>query len=290
VYENPEGIGIYIRGLNKKKQGTPKAAAKKAKDHGVSFVAIMACWQDEKNGKPRQLNSNGKDPALIQQYADAFLDAGIQPWLWGFPAAGREEQYIDRFAHVTEVCDNTIAGWIHDPELFYKWKRKSKAKADKTMRGQPEYTGKIVEPKGSPAYIKAGAHKLVRLSIDGINESMGLAITSYGMAPGHKNFPWNAFGGVGFGSPQLYSVGPKDIDRGIRAWRNHGWNTIIPSVPAFGKNSGAKMHDHLSNFVDGEENINGFIFWSWRQLQRDEWRVLARWSDWLCRGACALPK
>lgn len=278
----PNGIGIYLRGLSQKKHGTPKQAAKKAKDNGVSFVAIMSIWQDKHNGKDRTLYSNGRDASIIAKYADAFANAGIEVWLWGFPAAGREEQYINRLVDVSTVCDDNIDGWIHDPELPYKWKSSRRSKS-LGMRRQPEYTGKIVAPEGSPVHRKNGAERLVNLSLDALDKSMGLGITSYGMAPGHRNFPWKEFGGVGFGSPQLYSVGPKDIDRGIRAWRDHGWRTIIPSVPAFGKNSGAHMHDHLSNFVDGDEDINGFLFWSWRQIRRDEWRILARWADWFDR-------
>jgi len=158
------------------------------------------------------------------------------------------------------------------------------------MRGQPEFTGKVEEPKGSPAFVKKSATNLVNLTLDILDESMGYGITSYGMAKGHPNFPWKEFGGCGLGSPQLYSVGPKDVDRGIRMWRDYGWTHIIPSVPAFGKNSGDRMHSHLSNFVDGEENIAGFLIWSYRQLQRAEWKVVARWSEWLRRGACCLPK
>jgi hypothetical protein len=288
----PKGIGLYIRGLSRKKHGTPKAAAKKAADNGVSFVAIMAAWQDVHKGKERFLHSNGRKATIIREYAEAFVKKGIRVWIWGFPRAGGEEQYIDRLLHVSEVCDDElIYGWIHDPELFYKWKVKRRTSMIWNMRGQPEYTGRAAPPEGSRAQRIRGAKKLIELTEDAFSSAfiMSYGITSYGMAQYHRNFPWGVFGGRGFGSPQLYSVGPKQIDMGIMRWRELGWNHIIPSVPLFGKNSGARLHDHLSNFVDGEEGISGLLFWSWRQASRDEWRVLARWADWLRRGACTLP-
>jgi len=287
----PTGIGLYIRGLSRKKQGTPKQAAKKAADNGVSFVAIMAAWQDVHRGKERFLNSNGKTGTIIAEYAQAFADRDIQVWIWGFPRAGGEQQYIERLNHVTGACGGTVFGWIHDPELFYKWKGRLRKNLPPGMRRQVEYTGETTAPVGSPRQRKKGAVELIRMTEQTIRETSltSYGITSYGMAQYHKSFPWDEFGGRGFGSPQLYSVGPEQIDAGIRAWQTHGWSHIVPSVPLFGKNSGAKMHDHLSNFVDGEEDISGLLFWSWRQASREEWRILARWADWLTRGACTLP-
>lgn len=281
----PYGIGLYIRGLSQEKHGTPAQAAKKAKDNGVSFVAIMTMWQDRHNGKDRELHSNGRDGKLIAKYAEAFRKQGIKVLLWGFPRGGFEDSYVDRFVHVTGVCGGTINGWLHDPEVFYKWK--GKAPTSLSVRGQPEYIKGVI-PGGHKAARISQAEKLMKLTIDAMHEGLSIGITSYGMAMGHPNFPWGIFGGYGWGSPQLYSPGPKDIDRGIAKWRELGWDCIVPSVPTFGKNSGANLHDHLSNFVDGEEDIDGFIFWSWRQTSRDEWRVLARWADWLKANLCQL--
>ena len=229
--ETPKGIGLYIRGLQQKTHGTPKQAAKLARDNGVSFVAILAAWQDVHKGKERFLKSNGRDGSLIKKYAEAFTAAGIQVWLWGFPRGGGEEAFVERFVQVTEACGPVVRGWLWDPELFYKWSRNPDAAAPVSMRGQPEFSASAGKPAGSAATRKAQARKLVELTLDAMNESLGLGITSYGMARFHRNFPWDVFGGVGFGSPQLYSVGPKQIDKGIQQWRGHGWQTSVPSVP-----------------------------------------------------------
>jgi hypothetical protein len=95
-------VGVYIRGLSVNRQGTPKAAAKKAKDHGVSFVPILAIWQNKDN----TLFSNGRGADLIIKYAEAFKAAGIDPWIWGYPWAGKHTEYVDRMSAVTEKCSN----------------------------------------------------------------------------------------------------------------------------------------------------------------------------------------
>jgi hypothetical protein len=254
-----KGTGIYLRGLSEGSYGTPKQAAKKAKDNGISFVAILAAWQYP----DKTIMSNGRDPSLIQKYADAFFTAGIDVWLWGYPWAGREHEYVDRLAQVSESC-KVIQGWLHDPELGYKWTVSEKQKILKC------------------------ATELKRLTQCYALDPIEIGVTSYGMPKGQPNFPWSVFGSWGFGSPQLYTVGPADVDRGIVQWREKGWKTILPSVPLYGVNSGAKLHDFLSSFVDGEEFIDGFIFWSWPQASDDEWRVMARWADWLQRGACTI--
>lgn len=283
----PTGIGLYIRGLSKSKHGTPAQAAKKAADNGVSFVAIMTAWQDVHKGKQRFLHSNGRDGLTIAKYTAAFNARGIAVWLWGFPRGGGELQYVDRFSHVTRVCRDKgapIAGWLWDPELFYKWSRSAPVHAAAGVRGQPEFSASAGKPFGGASTRRVQAANLMSLTFDAMDEGLGLGITSYGMAKYHSNFPWDVFGGMGWGSPQLYSVGPKDVDRGITMWRNHGWEHIVPSVPTFGKKNGAAaLHDHLSNFVDGTEDIKGFIFWSWRQTSPDEWRILARWAEYFDR-------
>lgn len=254
----PSGVGIYLRGLGHKSQGTPEQAAKKAADHGVSFVALMAIWQTAK----RTLWSNGRDPALLVRYAEAFRTAGIDVGLWGYPAAGKVDEYLDRLTAVTEACGRgVISWWLHDPELEFKWSPTT----------------------GPRAFVEAQA---VRLREGAAGSGLRQGVTSFAAIDGHPTLPWRELGGFGFGSPQLYTVGPAEVDHGIARWRKAGWESIVPSVPLYGRNSGAKLHDYLSCFVDGDEEIDGLIFWSWRQGTADEWRVIERWSRWLARGMC----
>lgn len=277
-----DGIGVYLRGLNKSKHGTPKQAALKAWNNRISFVAIMAMWQEQKNGKDIQLYSNGKSGELIARYAEAFAERGITVLLWGFPRGGWERPFVQRFVDVTEVCHGTVNGWLIDPEVFFKWK--GAASKDLTMRKQPEYS-KVAKSSGQKQTRIDQAYALVGLMLDAMNESLVVGTTSYGMAMAHPNFPWQAFGGFGFGSPQLYSVGKEDVKRGVNKWSELGWQRIIPSVPAFGKNSGENMNEHLFKFTQfGKLFVDGFIFWSWRQLDSKEWKIVRTWSDWIHNG------
>jgi hypothetical protein len=282
------GIGIYMRGLGSKWHRSPAKAAKRAADHGVSFVAIMGCWQEWRKGKYRNV---GQDSAKVARYADAFDAKGIRVWLWGYPWGGNEVQFTETMFETGK--DSLIAGWVLDPELGYKWKGRQRGV---TMRGQPEAI-RGAKPGGTKDERTAQAARLRGRTLDMLRSEQGLCVTSYGMAKYHPTFPWKEFSVVGIGSPQLYSVNAKQVDQGIAQWRALGWENIVPSVPAYGRNDGIHMHAHLSNFVDGNENIDGFIFWSWRQLSSrkgsagsgmSEWDVLARWSDWLKRGACVL--
>ena len=238
---DPTGVGVYLRELST--VGTPKAVAKRARDNGVRFVALLACWQDGAGHKAR----NRK---LLPAFAEELARVGVLPWIWGYPHAGLEERFVER---MREAAAAPVAGWILDPEVSYKKK-------------------------------PAAAQKLVDLTTDALTERLGLGVTSYGLAKAHPTFPWKTFGGRGWGSPQLYDVAPAQIDRGIAEWRAHGWEHVVPSVPSFGPKSGAKLHDFLSHFVDGKEDVAGFVVWSWTQTSSDEWRVLARWADWFERG------
>jgi len=239
---DPTGIGLYLRQLDARTHGTPKAAARRARDNGVSFVALLACWQDGKGHRARNVKR-------LPAYAEEFATAGVTPWIWGFPKAGLEDLFVERMQGASAA---PVAGWILDPEASYKRKPKQ-------------------------------ARRLVDLTLDSLSERLRLGVTSYGLAKAHPTFPWKTFGGHGWGSPQLYTVGPAHIDQGLAQWRAHGWAHLIPSVPSFGPRSGARLHDYLSNFVDGDEHVAGFVVWSWMQTKSDEWRVLARWAEWFDR-------
>jgi len=274
--QNPTGVGIYLRATGP--MPPPKQAAKTAKDAGVSFVAFYVVQQDVSKGKPRTTMITSVED--VKRYGDAFATAGINPWLWGYPWAGREDEFVDKMKAATT---GNVVGWILDPELGYKWKGSG------TRAGQKEADPDAPPPTGSKAAMQAAVATLMDKSLGALADKHGLGVTSYGMADYHKNFPWaefvasENFEAAGWGSPQLYDVSPDQIDQGIASWRALGWTHLVPSVPAFGTKSGAKLHDFLSSFVDGSEAISGFIVWSWPQISPDEWRVFRRWADWFER-------
>lgn len=276
----PTGVGVYLRATGP--MPPPRQAAKIAKDAGVSFVAFFVVQQDISKGRPRTTTITSVED--VRRYGDAFATVGINPWLWGYPWAGREAEFVERMEAATT---GNVVGWILDPELGYKWKGSGTRARSGVWRagghpGQKEADPNAPPPTGSQAAMQKAASLLMSYSLDALTEKHGLGVTSYGMADYHRNFPWPEFQ-AGWGSPQLYEVEPAQVDQGIASWRTLGWNHIVPSVPAFGSKSGANLHDFLSTFVDGSEGIAGFIVWSWPQISPDEWRVFRRWSDWFAR-------
>ncbi|RLI86129.1 MAG: hypothetical protein DRP01_04855 [Archaeoglobales archaeon] len=291
----PTGVGIYLRSISQKRHGTPEEAAKRAKDHGISFVAIMACWQDIQEGKFRQINANKKHDTL-QRYSEAFLKEGIEPWVWGYPWAGHEEAYLDAMFDAW-VPDVTV-GTINDPELGSKWTSRVRNSRRNTMRGQPEA---IVGVSAS------GNQKLRRRQADDImtgilqrspnKERIGYMTTSYGVARYHKNFPWKEYLQFGAFSPQLYDEELQEIDRALDEWLAH-WRKatgmsdedacIVPSVAAYGEKAQLQMRKYLSSFLLSKHPIQGVIVWSWRQLDAREWNELARFAGDIEEGATRL--
>lgn len=292
------GVGQYIRGLSERTHGTPKQAAKKAKDHGLSFVAIMSVWQDYQKGKFRHLKGNLRGDKLTR-YAEAFKAQGIDVGLWFYPWGGHEERLL---SDLHAVCGAAPIDFIlDDGELGHKWKtsRRRHKNDTGTMRGgQSEaFSG------GKATGTKFQRVKQVTDLWDGLADivSQGasplLGATAYGVAGYHPTFPWTTkLERADFLSPQLYTASAKQVDLGINQWRRRAliapWSDadipVIPSIATFGKKSGRAMNEHLESFVDGEEDIDGFISWSWRQTSRQEWRDLAKWAERIDRGIMRL--
>jgi hypothetical protein len=193
----------------------------------------MACWQYDQTHRHRPFNQD-----KLEKYGEAFRDQGIDVWVWGYPHAGMEEAFVDTMRRSADLAG--ASGILIDPELSYK------------------------EEAGA-------ARKLVELTIDSLDESLGLGVTSYGIPAYHPTFPWSSFAGYGWGSPQLYTATPHEIRKGLGEWKGAGWEHIVPSVPAFGRRQTSEFRQYINRFV----GVPGIIFWSWRQLQSNEWRVIA---------------
>jgi len=79
----PIGVGIYLRALSPRTDGGPKLAARKARDHGLRFAVLLACWQDTSGHRAR-------NRSRLPAYAEAFAHAGVTPFVWDYPHAGLE--------------------------------------------------------------------------------------------------------------------------------------------------------------------------------------------------------
>lgn len=279
----PTGIGFYARTLSVPTHGTPAQMAKRLKDCGASWVAFLGCWQD-KSGPGRTFKQRVPKLDETARYVEACKGAGIDCWVWGFPWIGHERDYMEAMRRVAAKVG--ARGLLHDPEVSY---RDSSKPPPKGSAGQ----GEAVDASGlavQATYAARQAQALIELDRELVAD-LRLApsgITSYGMADFHA-LPWRQLAeGGAWGSPQLYTVGPDLVDRGLASWRKRGFATIIPSVPTYGENSGAKLDAHLARFVDGggEPTIDGFVIWSIPQTSGVEWPILKRWGEMLRAKSC----
>ncbi len=253
----PTGVGVYLRYLSKQRHGEPHVAAQHAADAGVSFVALLSVWQD-KGGKHRRVNSTKR----LAEYSQAFIERGIDVWIWGYPWGTRKqvEQFV---SHVRPVLDATGAtGYLLDPELGFK---------------------------GNAKHVHAA--RLMRGVLDSLGEAHGVGVTSYPAPRIHRTFAWRAFGGLGWGGPQCYTV-PFPLARaGMAHWHRGegpsqltaqpvfaGWPHLVPSVPTFGPNSSERTAAYASTIaaIAGEltDRKPGIMFWSWRSTSTLEWRAI----------------
>lgn len=299
-----EGIGVYIRKLLQRRHGTPKQAAKRASDHKISFLPFLGAWQQpNKQGKVVTRVLNKRD--VLARYVDACHSKNIVCGLWYYPWAGHEEELVDRLVELSDGLP--IQFWLNDAELGFKWKKKL---SDKQLAKQFGTNMRAIQPEairgtaaeGSKTWVQACARRLMDLVAEARDDGhFGIhGFTSYGIAQFHPNFPWEIFiEAADFVSPQLYKAEAKHVDFGIDNWYERAADPtgvvreragyMVPSIGTYGPKSGANMHDHLSAFVDSNEGVDGFIAWSWMQTNSQEWDVLARWADWIDRGACMLP-
>lgn len=210
--------------------GTPREAAGRAADHGVSFVALLAVSQTSERG---HVAVNRRD---LEPYAKAFRERGIDVYVWGYPRAGWEQQFVQSLVAGAVLAG--ARGVIADPEKSYKHR-----------------PGELLELRD-------------RL------EQCGYPVTwtTYGLPFLHDGFPWRVIDGHGAGSPQLYTVPVSQARRGLREWRDAGWTHLVPSIPAFGPNSGWRMAGYAAQILG--QRTRGAIVWNWRHLGPHEWRNL----------------
>lgn len=285
----PKGIGVYCRVLTEKTHDKPETFAKKLKDAGIAYAAFMACWQDKQGPGKSFRQFAGGSAATTQKYIDACHKVGIKAWLWGFPWIGHEVEYMDAMvAYAKALTAGSVTGFIHDPEVSYRDKNAKAAPA--ASKGQGE-AGHDFKPEADGSRIELCARKLMVLDHAAVAELklQPTGVTSYGMADWHA-LPWRIFADEGrtWGSPQLYTVTAAQVDQGLASWDKYKFGSLVPSVPGYGENSGPKLDEHLGKFVDGgdEPTIDGFIVWSYQQINGVEWTILKRWGDMLARRAC----
>lgn len=235
----PTGAGIYLRRITRSAYGTPAEAAARAADHGLSFAAFPAVWQDERG----HLDLNRS--ALEEEYAAAFRERGVHVWVWGYPDLGRETAFVrDMVEHARRL---EAMGVLVDAEKPYK--------------GHPQATAALME-----------------MVIDSLDESLGLGVTSYGRLDWHKLEALEEYGWLSpqvyTVAPEAARRAIESWlvdEQGRRRPEAH----MVPSIPTYGPQSEGQLGAYIGAF---EDLCQGIIAWSWPQTSALEWRTLERWA------------
>lgn len=268
--KSPRGVGLYIRAMPAREVGR---RAKRMADHGVTWAAVGAVWQD----KDRTIRMNDAD--RCRRIIEALLRQGIEPHLWGYPWVGREQEFADLMA---ESSTEDVVGWLLDPEKGLK-----KDRLDEDYDTMDE--------------VFAAAKLLFWRCVEA-NPYRVIGFTSYGQVKGHPTFPWAAFAESGgfnpleeadYGSPQLYDQPADMISKGLREYREIGFDVIIPSYGTyrFGRDSEMRrtyprmtynqLDHHLKRLLAHQKayNIKAMIGWSEAQVRPDAWRAIAECAE-----------
>ena len=244
---------MWVMDSSKRVMGTPEQAARKAVEHGLSFVCLAACWQDGP-GKHRPMNEFD-----LADYGKAFRAAGVLPWVWGYPWSEPEQilAFVARMRHAAD--DASAVGIVLDPELGFRGEHRA-------------------------------MQDLLKRTIDSIDEGLGLGFSSYGLPRSMPDFPWSEAGGHGWGSPQCYKMPLAQAREGIRQWGSHGWHDIVVSLPTFGRNTDAESGEpDLDKSVDAKLlayasallalTDGAGAFWQWQTTSEQEWRTIKLLSE-----------
>lgn len=248
----PRGTGVFARWLSTRVYGTPMQAALRAREHGLSWVGLMALGLV---GDPSRERDH--PVSILADYAQAFREVGLEVWIWFFPLADDPERAADVAGRALRAAGGR--GLILDVEKPY--------------RGHVGAT-----------------RRLVTASLDQLREDQGVAVTSYPLARYHRPLPWSELV-VGTGMPQTYTIAPELARVAVEEWRDRGHTSIVPIGPAYGPNSGTRLQHYLeaAYFDAGVPTVDGLGIWSWPQLSSAEWRVLEAISARFATPRGALP-
>jgi len=144
VAKMPAGKGIFVQTVERAtSQGTPEAVAARAKDLGLSWVALLSIWQHD--DRDRIYN-------MVPETIAACAQAGVRVWLWGWPHYGASR--IDRFTmHISEQFEsNAVDGVIMNAEKPLYGRPGPARELCKEIRGRLPETALGLSSYGYPKY------------------------------------------------------------------------------------------------------------------------------------------
>lgn len=281
-----KGTALYIRRYSKKRHGTPKQLAKKFADHGASWVAIGGPWHEKRGNKISTGVMNS--PETCKKLCDAFYEKDVDPFIWGYPWQGTEEKFADQM----DACAGEYNLGLLDPELGSNPQRASKGPGKRRADAHAEKVVKLMAERF--------AGGIVGLSTYGSGVRMGF-FPLYAFAKAlAKHFPGAAFlGGQTYTNDA--SVDPSIADF-LKAIEKCGGLDVLQLVPNFGTykrvtrggkrravaKTGPELYSHFGEFIDEGEPVHAMIGWAENFMNAELWRVFARMSEQIDRGACSL--
>jgi hypothetical protein len=219
----PTGTGMFVRSLVH--TGTPDECVAFMQSHGITWLAVMAIWQNETEPSNR-VNKN-----LHQEYGDALRAAGLGYWVWGYPWPGKESEFADALLAAADASG--ALGVIIDPEKPYRGTKGA---------------GKLLVDNLMPACAE---------------RDILLGFTSYGSPWYFRDFPWGEFTDAHFAINQAYDAenrgDPAYPSKSQDAYRALGYHTLIPGLGAFAKTE-AQV---LDLFRNTPQPHGALIWWDW---------------------------
>ena len=226
----PKGKGMFMRTL--KLAGTITDILDGMSTRGLSWVAITRIWQYPEANKPTSLFNTTQLP----EYAAALRDAGHEVWVWGYPAPGKHEEFVEKLVSMAVAVK--ARGVILDPE-------------------EP-FIGRAEEAAALMAATRAAAAQF----------GLGVGFTSYGAPWNFPNFPWSAFLGADFGMPQIYDASnnlPATYPvKSVNAWKQLGFHHVAPISAAFNKS-----RDQMTALLKATPIDGTVSWWDWFNCNGD---------------------
>lgn len=263
-----KGTALYLRSMHgphtpaSEVEKGAVAFVKRAQKLGLSWSAIGAVWQDSAT---QQKFLNTPDECKI--YSKVMNDAGIVPFIWGYPWMGGEAKFVDGMLE----CAGDDGLILLDPELGMNPTRSTKA---------PDM---------------ARSNSMAQFLVSGLRHGGAhvIGLSTYGGLP--PWFPLDAFlsAGIDFDGGQTYTD-DSTIDTSIASYLKHTAATRSNSqlVPNYGlytryvdngetktrPKTAAELTKHLDEFINEGEPVRAMIGWAENFLTPQHDAVLAQFS------------
>lgn len=246
----PQGKGLFIDDLVREGK-SPAHLIQRLKWMDISWLAIEVHWVDS-----NQNNSHNLEDGALAAFVPELVKAGIEAWVWVFPAPWAIEQTVELVRYAYKVAPQ-VRGVILDVEAPFQGASEAAAS---------DLTSRMVD-LGKP-----------------------VGFCSYPITAWHPGVPWEGFSEAGFGMPMIYKERGGDFpDRSDDAYRKLGFDVVIP---VNGASSAHRINDPDGFGIEQQANASdtsdgAIAWWSYRHLvladdSRRPERVnfVRNWNGW----------